>query len=96
MEHSTAILEDAKNSIEGAAQSAPGADVAESRKSREKRSDEGDEDRSNNYGRRNKRKGNFHDKNMQHGSRGGRNDSKRHKKGDMGRAEYLYVETLQQ
>ncbi|KAF2171704.1 hypothetical protein M409DRAFT_63318 [Zasmidium cellare ATCC 36951] len=89
MEHSTAILEDAKNAIEGAAQSAPGPDAAESSKSREKRSDEGDEDRSNNYGRRNKRKGNFHDKNMQHGSRGGRNDSKRHKKGDMGRAEYF-------
>lgn len=91
MEHSTAILEDAKKTIEGAAQSAPAANTAESSKSRDRRADNEDKGRSNDHGRRNKRKGNFHDSNLQHGSRGGRNNNKRHKKGDLGRAEYLYV-----
>ena len=53
-----------------------------------------DEERqANNYNRR-KRKGDFHDARQQHGSkggRGGRDDNKRHKKGDMGRGDYLYV-----
>jgi tRNA pseudouridine38-40 synthase len=38
---------------------------------------------------RGKRKGNFQDSRMQHGGRGFRDDNKRHKKGDMGRGEYL-------
>nr|POE62266.1 trna pseudouridine synthase 1 [Quercus suber] len=41
-------------------------------------------------GRGHKRKGNFQDTRMRHGSqRGGRNDNKRHKKGDLGRGEYF-------
>ena len=41
-----------------------------------------------------KRKGDFHNDRQQFGSRGGRNDGKRHKKGDLGRGEYLYVHTI--
>lgn len=45
---------------------------------------------SNNDDSSHKRKGNFHDSRMRHGSqRGGRNDHKRHKKGDLGRGAYL-------
>lgn len=46
------------------------------------------ENRTNNFSRR-KRKGDFPDSRMRQGGRGGHNDNKRHKKGDMGRAEYL-------
>jgi Ni/Co efflux regulator RcnB len=38
-----------------------------------------------------KRKGDFSDARMRHGGKGFRDDNKRHKKGDMGRGEYLYV-----
>lgn len=94
MEHSTAILEDASNAIEGAAKSPPVPSTAESSKSRD-RTDDGEGDRSNDHERRGKRKGNFNnDRCKGHGSRGGRGNNKRHKKGDLGRAEYLYVEIL--
>lgn len=92
MEHSAAILEDASNTIETAAKSATADDQATSSKmdQSEKTSDRKDGKSNNND--RNKRKRDFPDSSMHHGSRrGGRNDNKRHKKGDMGRSEYLCV-----
>lgn len=94
MEHSTAIMEDAGKAIDGREQPASSVNTTSTttREASASRSDhnEGGDSRTNNYGRR-KRKGDFGDSRMQHGSRrGGRQDNKRHKKGDMGRAEYLY------
>jgi tRNA pseudouridine38-40 synthase len=87
MEHSNAILQDASNKIDDAARSAPAPDPSQSNGAasgqNEKKSDDRRDER--------KRKGNWQNSSMHHGSRGGRNDNKRHKKGDMGRGEYLYV-----
>ncbi|EME84829.1 uncharacterized protein MYCFIDRAFT_135121 [Pseudocercospora fijiensis CIRAD86] len=88
MEHSAAILEDATKNIEAAAK--PGA--SSSSKPDGKSNDHSRDDRRSKHddGSSRKRKGNWQDKSLQHGSRGGgRNDNKRHKKGDMGRAEYF-------
>jgi hypothetical protein len=91
MEHSTAIMEDAGNALEGAAaSSAPDF----------KPSSNSDESfQENNFDRR-KRKRDFSESSMQHGGRGfkrqredsPRND-KRRQRGDMGRKAYLYVIT---
>ena len=90
MDHSTAIMEDAGKVAEQAANSdqpiktegpndAPSDSTANVYDSERRSHDR-------------KRKGDFHIDRQQFGSRGGRNDGKRHKKGDMGRGEYLYVQ----
>lgn len=84
MEHSAAILDDASKAIEAAASVAQ----SEHHGAREAGAEDESQQR-NNYDRR-KRKHDGSEHNTQRG-RGGRNDNKRHKKGDMGRAEYLYV-----
>ncbi|KAF7196252.1 tRNA pseudouridine synthase 1 [Pseudocercospora fuligena] len=88
MEHSAAILEDANKNVEAAAK----PEASSSSKADDKRADHSRDDRRSRHDGENsrKRKGNWQDKSLQHGSRGGgRNDNKRHKKGDMGRAEYF-------
>ena len=92
MEHSTAIMEDAGNAIEGATTS-----KTDSNSRNESSNANAENGKQNNYDRR-KRKADFGGSGMHHGGRGGRNargggpgDNKRHKKGDMGRGEYLYV-----
>ena len=98
MEHSAAIMQDAGKAIDGKGegeQKRPidtSGTVGDSAQASNR--DEGR--RTNNYDQR-KRKANYHDSSMYHGSRGGRgggrNDNKRHKKNDMGRGEYLCVYT---
>jgi len=100
MEHSTAIMGDAGKAIDEAVEqsrrTAPRtqSETGDGQPGEASKSTGYDEDRqANNYQRR-KRKGDFHDARQQHGSRGGRggrDDNKRYKKGDMGRGEYLYV-----
>ena len=97
MEHSAAIMEDAGEAIDGKNKPTGSVNTL-STNAPDPESPHGDakdgEQRSNNYSRR-KRKGDFSDARMQHGSRrGGRQDNKRHKKGDMGRGEYLYAAAL--
>lgn len=89
MEHSTAIMEDAGDAIDGKRSPKQPVNTL-SEDSKDKHANENcQEERTNNYDRR-KRKRDFDDSRMQHGSRkGGRNDNKRHKKGDLGRGEYL-------
>ena len=93
MEHSAAIMEDAGKAIDGVAPTSNGAREAnEGTVAQEPYS--ASSQRENNYSRR-KRKGDFQDSSMRHGSRGrggkdgGHFDNKRRKKSDMGRAEYL-------
>lgn len=92
MEHSAAIMEDAGKAIDGAEPSSSTAPESHSRKHNEgDRSN--DRGRENNYDRR-KRKRDFSDSSVRHGSRGGNRgrqhgDNKRHQKGDLGRAAYL-------
>lgn len=88
MEHSTAIMEDAGDAIEGAAASSvPLTEAGSSKTNKRARTDDRDEE--NNYDRR-KRKRDFSESSMRHGSRGGSfGDNKRHKGGDMGRKAYL-------
>jgi tRNA pseudouridine38-40 synthase len=96
MDHSAAILHDAgKNTDNAAAESAP---------QREKRPDaHSSSNSSNRHGKNSdnrrddrKRKGTWNDNSVRHGGRGGKfQDNKRHKKGDMGRSEYLYVSIMQ-
>lgn len=95
MEHSAAILNDAKNTVEAAAQSASADQQPTSSKmDKSEKTDDRRDDKAHNNDR-NKRKRDFKDSSMQHGSRGrGRNDNKRHKKGDMGRSEYLCVHRI--
>jgi len=90
MDHSTAVLDDSRETVEGAAASskAETTDKVDYAAERAQHSD----DRSR------KRKGDWPSDRQQFGSRGGsrggrggRGDSKRHKKGDLGRGEYLYV-----
>ncbi|KAK4625988.1 tRNA pseudouridine synthase 1 [Fulvia fulva] len=93
MDHSTAILDDAGKKIDNAAKASSSDRNGESSRSNndrgEKRHDKPYQSRHN-QGNDRKRKGNFNDSSMHHGSRrGGRNDNKRHKKGDMGRGEYF-------
>ena len=83
MDHSQAIMEDAGKAVEAGERAA-----AASRSS--KPVDYDGERRENNDNRRKRNSDWSHDR-QQYGSRGARNDNKRHKKGDMGRAEYLYV-----
>lgn len=85
MEHSTAILEDANKSIEAAA--SKDKPTESSKMDKDAPADGSNEHPTNNYSRR-KRKA-FADSSMRHGSRGGFDKHKRHKKGDMGRSEYL-------
>lgn len=95
MEHSTAIMEDAGNAIDGKGKEKGSVNALASNGQQDastSRNDQNTGDRRSNDFNRRKRKGDFGDSRMQHGSRrGGRNDNKRHKKGDMGRGEYLYV-----
>ena len=80
-------MEDAGDAIEGAAAVQAGS----SKTNKRARTDDRDEE--NNYDRR-KRKRDFSESSMRHGSRGGSfGDNKRHKGGDMGRKAYLYVFT---
>ena len=80
MEHSAAIMEDAGRAMDG-------NETQHAAKLNDASAEDG---RQNNYGRR-KRKGNFQEASSRGGRGGGRNNGKRHKKGDMGRGEYLYV-----
>lgn len=96
MDHSTAIVEDAGAVIEKAA-APPAADSPASAPAQNNNDVEqptGDSEQpANNGDNQRKRKGHFPDSSIRHGSRkGGRQsdgDNKRHKKGDMGRADYL-------
>ena len=92
MEHSNAIMEDAGKATDNAQSSRA---ATGSNRTRVASNSEYDQDRKQNNFDRRKRKGDFPDSSMRHGSRGGRDgtrgDNKRHKKGDMGRGEYLYV-----
>lgn len=94
MELSAAIMEDAGKAIDDTEKPTGSVNTLSTNEhaTPDSRNEPNDgEQRTNNYSRR-KRKGDFGDARMQHGSRrGGRNDNKRHKKGDMGRGEYLYV-----
>ena len=89
-------MEDAGNAIEGAAASSTSAPEANPRKTSEGGGRDENPDRENKFDRR-KRKRDFTESTSHHGSRGGRGrgrggedgDSKRHKKGDMGRNAYL-------
>lgn len=101
MDHSTAILEDANKAVQ-AAESAQNAPATGDIKSEPMEPSEAapptgnayDEERKSND---RKRKADFPSDRQAFGSRGkdggggrgGRNDGKRHKKGDMGRGEYL-------
>lgn len=96
MEHSHAVLQDAGNAIEGASKSQQEAPVQSSKMDSAEHKNQSNDKSSDRDRDQRKRKGNFKDSRMQHGSRGGRggggggrNDNKRHKKGDMGRSEYL-------
>lgn len=89
MEHSTAIMEDAGKAIDGDTKSTKAESAGQ-----QGSSNTHDNDRQTNNFNRRKRKADFHDSSMHHGSRGGRggrNNGKRHQKGDMGRGEYLYA-----
>lgn len=99
MDHSTAIMEEAGKAIDNAA-APPAADQpapppAQSTGAGAEQPAGGDSEQAANGGdnQQRKRKGNFPDSSLRHGSRkGGRQsdgDNKRHKKGDMGRADYL-------
>ena len=94
MDHSTAIMEDAGAVIENAA-APPAADPPAPAAAPAQNNDAtGDSEQpANNGDNQRKRKGHFPDSSIRHGSRkGGRQsdgDNKRHKKGDMGRADYL-------
>lgn len=96
MEHSNAILEDAGKAIDAAASSLPMAENSDTiSHPAEDSSDSRRLDKHNNR----KRKADFPDARMRYGSRKGKGDGRdnrsgddrRHKKGDMGRGEYLYV-----
>lgn len=95
MDHSTAIMEDAGAAIDKAAAAPPAADPAPAQDAgAEQPAGDGEQAASNgNSNNQRKRKGNFPDSSLRHGSRkGGRQsdgDNKRHKKVDMGRADYL-------
>jgi hypothetical protein len=95
MDHSTAIMEEAGNAIDKAA-APPAADSPAPTPAQSNTAEQpaGDGEQSANNGdNQRKRKGNFPDSSIRHGSRkGGRQpdgDNKRHKKVDMGRADYL-------
>lgn len=95
MDHSTAIMEEAGKAIDKAA-APPAADspaVAPAQSSGADQPAGDSEQPANNGDNQRKRKGNFPDSILRHGSRkGGRQsdgDNKRHKKVDMGRADYL-------
>ena len=92
MDHSTAIMEDAGAVIDKAA-APPAADPAPAQDAGAEQSAGDGEQASKNGDNQRKRKGNFPDSSLRHGSRkGGRQtdgDNKRHKKVDMGRADYL-------
>jgi hypothetical protein len=92
MDHSTAIMEDAGAAIDKAA-APPAADPAPAQDAVAGQPSGDGEQASNNGDRQRKRKGNFPGSSIRHGSRkGGRQpdgDNKRHKKVDMGRADYL-------
>lgn len=87
-------MEDAGKAVDKAGQSAATSAVkkeaADDVHSDRKANIYADERESNNHNRR-KRKADYPDARQRFGSRGGRNDGKRHQKGDMGRGEYLYV-----
>lgn len=99
MDHSTAIMEEAGAVIDKAAAppaaDSPAAAPAPVQSNAVDQPEGGDNDGekpSNNGDNQRKRKGNFPDSSIRHGSRrGGKSDgdNKRHKKGDMGRADYL-------
>lgn len=87
MEHSTAILEDANKTIEAAASQTTDAQQDGSKPSRKPRDMDSNKVHTNNHDRRRGKRKHEGDDSRQ-GSRGGRNDNKRHKKGDLGRADY--------
>ena len=97
MDHSTAIMEDAGHALEGAATTSASVAQPSSNTPDERELQTDDKHRENNYDRR-KRKRDFSESSMQHGSRGGKRpredhpgNDKRHQRGDMGRKAYLYV-----
>ncbi|EMC99262.1 hypothetical protein BAUCODRAFT_129467 [Baudoinia panamericana UAMH 10762] len=97
MDHSTAILEDARKVVEnaGGEPARPTVDAGEqpSKPTSNEAAHDGDEGRQNNYSRR-KRKADYPDARQQYGSKGGHDDNKRHKKGDLGRGEYFSTDSL--
>lgn len=93
MDHSTAILERVGDAIEAGAKEATEqmdrtGDQTETAANNDSDTRQGS-DRADD-GKRGKRKRDFPDHSIRQGGRG-RNDNKRHKKGDMGRREYLYA-----
>lgn len=98
MDHSTAIMEEAGAIIDKAAAppatDSPAAPAPVQSDTADKLEGDNDDEKASNDGdNQRKRKGNFPDSSIRHGSRrGGKQsdgDNKRHKKGDMGRADYL-------
>jgi hypothetical protein len=98
MDHSTAIMEEAGAIIDKAAAppatDSPAAPAPAQSDAAGKPEGDNDGDKPSNDGdSQRKRKGNFPDSSIRHGSRrGGKQsdgDNKRHKKSDMGRADYL-------
>ena len=101
MDHSTAILDDASAAIGKSAAAASTGAEPRAEDSKISNGPEGDANETSGQNER-KRKGDFPDYSVRHGSRGrggkdrggykgGRgSDTKRHKKGDLGRADYLY------
>ena len=88
MDHATAILEDAGKAIDKSAEQQDTASKPEAAPN----VTDGDDDKREKSDNPRKRKGNYPDASIRHGGRGrGDGDDKRHKKGDMGRGEYLYV-----
>lgn len=105
MEHTTAILEDTCRAVEADVSAKPPSSLVDpvaksDSTSGEVPSDYAAERHANNDNRlQRKRKGEWTHDRQQHGSHGsakrGRNDGRRHSKGDMGRGEYLYVHNSQ-
>ncbi|KAK5133216.1 hypothetical protein LTR08_008051 [Meristemomyces frigidus] len=91
MEHSTAIMDDAGKTVDQAAkQAAPAPAIKnESRDTDNSNTTAGDQDNQADNDNRRKRKSDFPDARQRFGGKGGRNDGKRHQKGDMGRGEYF-------
>lgn len=92
MDHSTAILERAGDAIEAGAKEAV-EQMENTSGDKAKTATDGDDGDREDNDKRGKRKRDFPDHSIRQGGRG-RNDGKRHKKGDMGRGDYLYAECL--
>lgn len=91
MDHATAILEDAGKAIDKSADQPDAAPTPEAAPNATETTGDDDDNRAKSDNPR-KRKGNYPDYSIRQGGgrgRGADGDSKRHKKGDMGRSDYL-------